>query len=326
MGFRPLARGWARGLTVAAVCLASTAWAQTFKPDHPIRVLIPVPAGSAPDLLSRIVSQGFQAKWGQPGIVEPHPGASQNIAGDLLNRAEPDGYTIMTAPPPPFAVNQHLFPKLTFDPTKFSYITVLVEAPNVMMVRAGLPAKTIADVVALAKAKPGGLTYGSTGPGSTLHLTGEAFKSRAGVDITHVPYKGTVEIIADMLGDRIDMAFINLVDAWPQITAGKLRPFAVGSAQRNSALPDVPTLRETWPDFVSVTWFADAAPPNTPAPVVAALNDAIKAAFATPEARKIIADLHATPMLQSPAEATAYIKADSDRWREVIQKNNIRIE
>ena len=322
MRFRLLARG----LLAAAMVATGAAHAQTFKPDHPIRVLIPVPAGSAPDLLSRIIGQGFQAKWGQPGLVEPHPGASQNIAGDLLNRAEPDGYTILTAPPPPFAVNQHLFPKLTYDPTKFSYITVLVEAPNVLLVRPGQPAKTVADIVALAKAKPGALTYGSTGAGSTLQLTGEAFKSRAGVDITHVPYKGTVEIIADMLGDRIDMAFINLADAWPQITAGKLRPLAVGSAQRNPALPDVPTLQETWPGFVSVTWFADAAPPNTPAPVVAALNDAIRGAFATPEARKIISDLHVTPLLQSPAEATAYIKADSDRWREVIEKNHIKID
>jgi tripartite-type tricarboxylate transporter receptor subunit TctC len=304
----------------------SNAAAQAFTPNRPIRVIIPVPAGSAPDLLTRIIGQGFQAKWGQTAIVEPHPGASQNIAGDLLNRAEPDGYTLLTAPPPPFAVNQHLFPKLTFDPTTFSYVTVMVEAPNVLMVRAGLPAKNLAELVALAKAKPGTLNYASTGPGSTLHLTGEAFKSQANVDIVHVPFKGTIEITTDMIGERIDMAFINLVDAWPHIASGKLRALAVGSAKRNPALPDIPSLEETWPGFVSVTWFANAAPPKTPPAIVDALNGAIREAFATPQAQKIINDLHATPILGSPAETTAYIKADSERWRGVIVKNKITVE
>lgn len=317
--------GGALAAVFVSAC-APAAWAQAWAPTRPIRVIIPVPPGSAPDLLTRIIGQGFQAKWGQPAIVEPRPGASQNIAGDMLSRAEPDGYTLLTAPPPPFAVNQHLFPKLTFDPTTFSYVTVLVEAPNVLMVRNGLPAKTLAELVALAKARPGGLNYASTGPGSTLHLTGEAFKAHAGVDIIHVPFKGTIEITTDMIGERIDMAFINLVDAWPHIASGKMRALAVGSAKRDPVLPDVPSLTETWPDFVSVTWFANAAPPKTPANIVDALNGAMRAAFQTPEARKIIADLHATPMLGSPADSTEYIRADSARWRDVIVRNGIKVE
>ena len=191
----------------------SNAQAQEWAPARPVRMIIPVAPGSAPDLLSRIMGQGFQAKWGQPIIVEPHPGASQNIAGDLLFRADPDGYTLLTSPPPALAINQHLFPKLSYDPTAFSPVSVLVETPNVLMVRAGLPAKTLAELVALAKSRPGILTYGSVGLGSTLHLTGEDFKTRAGVDLIHVPFKGTIEIVADMMGERIDMAFINLVDA-----------------------------------------------------------------------------------------------------------------
>ncbi len=304
----------------------NAAAAQDWTPTHPIRVIIPVPAGSAPDLLTRIIGQGFQARWSQPAILDPHPGASQNIAGDLLFRAEPDGYTLLTAPPPPLAVNQHLFKKLTYDPTAFQPVSVLVEAPNVLMVRSGLPVKTVAELVALARSEPGVLNYGSTGPGSTLHLTGEAFKAHAGVEITHVPFKGTVEIIADMMGERIDMAFINLVDAWPHIQAGKLRPLAVGGAARAPGLPDVPSLTETWPDFVSVTWFANVAPPKTPAAIVDALNAAVRAAFETPEAKKIMGDLHATPVLDSPAQARAYIDADSARWKEVIVRNRIAIE
>jgi tripartite-type tricarboxylate transporter receptor subunit TctC len=319
-------RATAIALTLTAALAAGAARGQAWAPSRPIRVMIPVPAGSAPDLLTRIIGQGFQAKWGQPAVLDSHPGASQNIAGDLLFRADPDGQTLLTAPPPPFAVNQHLFKKLTYDPAQFQPVTVLVEAPNVLMVRGGLPAKTVAELVALAKRDPGKLNYGSTGPGSTLHLTGEAFKAHAGVEITHVPFKGTVEIIADMMGERIDMAFINLVDAWPHIQAGKLRPLAVGGAQRAPGLPDVPTLAETWPDFLSVTWFANAAPPKTPANILDALNGAIREAFQTPEAKKIIGDLRATPILGSPAESRAYIDADSARWRDVIVKNHITME
>ncbi len=321
-------RSWAMFWALAAGIYAceTAASAQSWAPTRPIRVMIPVPAGSAPDLLTRIVGQGFQAKWGQPAILDPHPGASQNIAGDLLYRADPDGYTLLTAPPPPFAVNQHLFKKLTYDPQQFALVSVLVEAPNVLMVRGDLPAKNVAELVALAKSKPGGLNYGSTGPGSTLHLSGEALKAHAGVDITHVPFKGTIEIISDMMGERIDMAFINLVDAWPHIQAGKLRAIAVGGAARAPGLPDVPTLAETWPDFVSVTWFALAAPPKTPANILDDLNGVVREAFATPEAKKIIGDLHVTPVLDSPAAARAYIDADSARWRDVILRNKISIE
>jgi len=196
----------------------------------------------------------------------------------------------------------------------------------VLMVRADLPAKTLAELVALAKSKPGALTYGSTGLGSTLHLTAEAFKARAGLDIVHVPFKGTIEITTDLIGERIDMAFVNLVDAWPHIASGRLRALAVGSAARNPSMPEVPTLSESWPGLVAVTWFANVAPPKTPAGVVASLNNAIRQAFATPESRKIIADLRATPILDSPEEAKAYIAADSERWRDVIVKNNIRLE
>jgi tripartite-type tricarboxylate transporter receptor subunit TctC len=311
---------------LAVMAALGSAQAQEFKPNRPIRVMIPVPAGSAPDLLTRIIGQGFQARWGEPAIVDPRPGASQNIAGEALARAEPDGYTLLTAPPQPFAINAHLFPHLNYDPTQFAFVSVLVETPNVLLVRPGLPAASVADLVALAQKKPGGLSYGSTGIGSTLHLTAEAFKAHAGVDIVHVPYKGTVEIVADLIGERIDMAFINLIDAWPQISAGKLRPLAVGGAHRSDALADTPTLAETWPDFVSVTWFGNAAPPKTPAPIVAALSDAMREAFAIPEARKIVADLHATPILNTPEQARAYIAADSARWRDVIVRNKITME
>ena len=314
-------------LAMAAALLGGAGTAQEFKPSKPIRILIPVPAGSAPDLLSRIISSGFQAKWGQPGIVEAKPGASQNIAAEALSRAEPDGYTLLTAPPPALAINEHLFSKLTYDPKSLVPLSVLVEVPNVLVIRQGLEAKDVASLVALAKLKPGALNYATPGIGTTPHLTAEAFKIRAGVEITHVPYKGTLEVLNDMLGDRIDMAFLNLLDVLGHVQAGKLRAFAVGGAAPSDALPGVPTLAASYPGFISTTWFAVAAPPGTPEPLANALSAAIREAFQTPEAQKLLTNLKgANAVLNTPAQAKAYIRADSERWKEVIVKNGIKAE
>lgn len=302
-------------------------WAQGAYPARPVKIIIPVPAGSAPDLLTRIIGQGFQAKWGQPAILDARPGASQNIAAELLSRAEPDGYTLLTAPPPALAINEHLFPKLNFDPKAFVPVSILVEAPNVLVARMGLEAKTVAELVALAKAKPGALNYGTPGVGTTPHLTGEAFKFRAGVDLTHVPYKGTVEVLSDMFGERIDIAFLNLLDVVNHIQAGKLRAIAVGGRQRSVALPDTPTLDDSFAGFISTTWFANIAPPKTPLPIVDQINAAIREAFGTPEALRLLANLKgAAAVLNTPAEARDYIRADSERWKDVIVKNGIKAE
>jgi tripartite-type tricarboxylate transporter receptor subunit TctC len=286
-----------------------------------------VPVGSAPDMLSRIIGAGFQAKWGQPAVVDPKPGASQNIAAEALFRADPDGYTLLTAPPPALAINEYLFPKLNFDPHALTPVTVLVEVPNVLVTRAGLEVKNVAELVALAKSKPGGLNYGSTGVGGTPHLTAEAFNFRAGVKIVHVPYKGTVEILNDLFGERIDIGFLNLLDVVAHVEAGKLKALAVTSAERSAAFPDVPTMKDTIPDFIATTWFANIAPPKTPEPIAKAISDTIREAFETPEAKRIIGGLKgARTVLNTPAEAAAYIRADSLRWKDVIEKNGIKAE
>ncbi len=311
----------------AALAAAGPAAAQGFVPNRPVRMIIPVPVGSAPDLLSRVIGQGFQAKWGQPAIVDPKPGGAQNIAAEQLSRAEPDGYTLMTAPPPSLSINEHLFPKLAFDPSAFVPVTILVEVPNVLVVRMGLEAKSLAEIAALAKAKPGSLNYGTPGVGSTSHLTSEAFNFRAGVKTTHVPYKGTVEVLNDMLGERIDFAFLNLLDVINHVEAGKLRALAVGGQAGSPSLPGVQTLDSLFPGFISTTWFGTVAPPKTPEPVVNAIRDAIKEAFETPEARRLLGNLKgATPVLNTPAQAKIYIRADSETWKDVIVKNGIKAE
>jgi tripartite-type tricarboxylate transporter receptor subunit TctC len=312
---------------LAALLSAGSAAAQPFSPTKPIKIIIPVPVGSAPDMLSRIIGAGFQAKWGHPAIVDPKPGASQNIAAEALFRADPDGYTLLTAPPPALAINEYLFPRLAFDPKAFTPVTVLVEVPNVLVTRVGLEVKTTADLIALAKAKPGALNYGSTGVGGTPHLTSEAFNFRAGVKIVHVPYKGTVEILNDLFGERIDIGFLNLLDVVAHVEAGKLKALAVTSAERSAAFPDVPTMKDTIPDFIATTWFANIAPPKTPEPIARAISDTIREAFQTPEAKRIIGGLKgARTVLSTPAEAAAYIRADSLRWKDVIEKNGIKAE
>ena len=319
--------GLALWLVAGASFAALPAAAQGFAPARPIRMIIPVPVGSAPDLLSRIIGQGFQARWGQPAIVDAKPGASQNIAAEALSRAEPDGYTLMTAPPPSLAINEHLFPTLAFDPKALTPVTVLVEVPNVLVTRKGLGVKSVAELIALAKAKPGGLNYGSTGVGGTPHLTSEAFNFRAGIKIVHVPYKGTVEILNDIFGERIDIGFLNLLDVVSHVEAGKLVALAVTSEQKNSSLPDTPTMSQTIPDFIATTWFATIAPPKTPEPLANALAQAIREAFETPEAKRLLANLKgATPVLNTPAAARAYIRADSERWKDVIVRNGIKAE
>jgi tripartite-type tricarboxylate transporter receptor subunit TctC len=319
-------RAAAAFVALSATLACPQGHAQSRFPDRPIRIVLPTTPGGPLDVMTRILGVGFEAKWGQTAIPDPHPGAAQNIAADLVYRSAPDGYTLMLAAPTPYAVNQYLFSKLTYDPTGFVPISVLMSAPNFLLVRAGLPAKSVADVIALAKAKNGALTYGSTGIGSTLHLTGEAFKMRAGVNIVHVPYKGSADMMTDMLGGRIDMAFVNIVDAWPRLQAGSLRALAIGSSKRSPDFPDLPALSEFWPGFQSEVWFALAAPPKTPAAIIDKLNEGVRAAFATEQAKKFVAAGHATLVLDSPSEAAAYIHADSERWRDVIVANHIRID
>lgn len=316
-----------RWLIVALIGVqAFPALAQSDFPTRPIKVIVPVPAGSAADLLGRIYAKGLQDKWGQPVVIENRVGASHNIGADAFARSAPDGYTLLTAPPPSLAVNKYLFPRLSYDPESFLPVTVMAEVPNVLVVRPGLDVKDVAGLIALAKSKPGQLTYGSTGKGSTLHLSAEAFKSSAGVDLLHVPYTGVTQVMSELMAKRIDISFANLVDVYPHIGAGDVRALAVGIDGRSPELPDLPPIAETLPGYYSTAWFAVAAPAKTPPALVEKISAAIREAFQQPEAVQLIKNLHATPILNNPTDAAAFIKADSRRWRDVIIANKIEGE
>jgi tripartite-type tricarboxylate transporter receptor subunit TctC len=296
----------------------ATVAAQDQYPTQLIKIVVPFPPGGTPDTMARIVADRLQSRWGKPVIVENRPGATGNLGAEAVAKAEPDGYTLLVAPPPPFAVNQHLFAKLRFDPSAFAPVTVIAAAPNVLVARPDLPAGSVAELVSLAKSRPGTLKYGSTGRGSTMHLSAEMLKSLAGIDVIHVAYKSLPEYVNDMLGGSIDLAFANIIEAYPLVQAGRLKVLGVGSAKRSALMPNVPAIAETIPGFVSTTWFGVAAPPGTPAPIVEKLSSTIAGALREPGSMARLEELNATPILSSPAEAAAFIREESERWRKVI--------
>ena len=236
---------------VSLVTAAAVTQAQSNYPNRVIKIVVAVPAGGAADL-ARIVADKLTAKWGKPVIVENHPGGTGNVAAEAVWRARPDGYTLLLTPPPPLAINQSLYAKLPFVPDKFNPVTVIAAVPNVLVVNQSFSASNLRDLIALTKANPGKLSYASTGPGSTSHLTAELVKSVAGINILHVPYKSPSEAIVDVLGKRVDMTFANLLDAWPHIDDGALKVLGVGSSSRSYVLPNIPTLSETLPGVVSI--------------------------------------------------------------------------
>jgi tripartite-type tricarboxylate transporter receptor subunit TctC len=306
--------------------LGGASRAQEPYPSQTVKIVVPVPPGSAPDFLARIFGAKLQNDWKQPFIVENRPGGSQNIGAEFVARAKPDGYTLLSAPPPPFSLNQHLFAGLRYDPSKFAAVTIMASVPNVLIVRPDLGVNTLQEFAELARKKQGGLIYGSTGTGSTLHLSAEMLKTYVKADFVHVPFKGVSEVLTDFLGGRLDFAFLNLLDAFPHLQDGKLKALGFGSEKRDPSFPDVPALQEVYPGFVTGTWFAIAAPPETPMEIRTKLADGIRAAFQEPAAAKRLQDLHATAVLNSPEAAQAYMRADSDRWREVIVTNKITVQ
>ena len=296
-------------------------------PSRPVRIIVPFPAGGTADVLPRFIAERLAAKWGQPFLVENRAGAAGNIGAEAVYRADPDGYTLLSAPPPPLVINPSLYPKLGFDPVQFVTVSVMAEVPNVFLMHPKIPANTVNEAIAYAKANPGKLNYASQGSGSTSHLTAEMFKAMGGgLTITHVPYKGTAPALADLLGGQIEIMFDNLGVSLQHVRSGKLKALAVASEKRIAALPDVPAMAEILPGFVSVAWFGVVAPPRTPPGIADKLSAAIAEALKTPELRKRLVELSAEPVGNTPAEMAAYMRQDAERWRNVIRAANVKAE
>jgi tripartite-type tricarboxylate transporter receptor subunit TctC len=308
------------------VVVSRAATAQENFPNRPVRIIVPIPPGATADSLPRIIGEKLSTKWGQPVVIENRPGAAQNIGAEVVARAEPDGYTLLATPPSPLTVNQSLYPRLGYDPDAFVPVTVMAQLPNVLMLHPKIPASTVQELIAYARANPGKLSYASAGSGSTPHLSMELLKSLARVEWVHVPYKGLAPALTDLIAGHVDMMIDNLGNALGPVTSGRLKGLAVGSARRIPQLPEVPAMAEIFPGFLSVTWFAIIAPPGTPPQIAEKLSADIREAIDLPDVSKKFADLSSTPVGSTPAEAAAFIKEERTRWQQVIRDAGIKPE
>lgn len=311
------------GLCAAvALVLGHPARAQDAKP---IRIVVPYPPGGTADALPRLLSEKLASLLGQPIVVENRPGAGANIGAEQVARSEPDGQMLLVAAPHVLTTN-HILYKLSFDPTAFAPVSIIATYPNVLLVNPKVPANTLQELLAYAKANPGKLNYASQGSGTSSHLTGEMFNAMAGVKIVHVPYKGTGPALTDLLGGQVQVMFDNLPATMQYIKAGRLRILGVGGTQRLGVLPDVPAIAEMLPGFVSETWMGLVAPPKTPGAITARISSAVAEAVRVPEIAARLSNLNAEPVGNTPAQMAEIVRQDTDRWVGVIRAANIKVE
>jgi len=313
---------------LAALALSAAAAHAEVYPARPIRMIVAYPPGGGTDIVGRMIAQKLGETLGQSVIVENRGGASGNIGTELTARAAPDGYTVLVGNVAPNAINVSLFKNLPFDPVAdFAPVSLVASTPNVLVVNPSTPARTVKEVVALAKARPGTLNFASAGVGSSSHLAGELFRILAGADIVHVPYKGAGPAMIDVLSGRIQLYFATMPAAMPHVKSGKLAPIAVTSAKRSQALPELPTVAESGvPGYEASTWYGVLAPAHTPSAVIARLHAEIVRILAEPELRARLADQGFEPVGNSPEEFGAYIKSEIAKWGKVIRDAGIRPE
>jgi tripartite-type tricarboxylate transporter receptor subunit TctC len=317
-------------LLLLGVVLVLQAHAQEW-PSKAVRIIVPFPAGGSADLLPRYVGEKLSQQWGQPVIVDNRPGAAGNIGAAAVYQAEPDGYTLLSAPPPPLVINRLLYPKLQYDSTQFVPMTVIAAIPNVLLVHPKVSANSVEDFIAQVRKSAGKLNYASQGNGTTSHLTAELFKSMAGgkegpLRIAHVPYKGTAPALADLLGGQVDLMFDNLGVSLPHVRSGKLKALAVASRKRVSSLPDTPTLAESLPGFEAVAWFGIVGPPKTPSAVAGKVASGVAEALKNPDLLRRLGEMAAEPMGLTPAETAAFMRQETERWSAVIRSAGVRLE
>ena len=309
-----------------ALAAPITARAQAPFPNHVVKIVLPVLPGSTTDILARLIANQLSEKWGKPVIVENMPGAAMNIGSEYVAHAAPDGYTLLLCPPSPLAIQQLLYHNLRYDPTKFVPIALLTKIANVLDVRPKFPAKDVQGLIAYAKANPGKLTYASQGVGSTAQLSGAELEVLAGIKMVHVPYHGAQPALTDLMGGNVDIFFDTLATSTPLFHAGKVTILGVASPERDSALPDVPTIAEQGlPGFRSITWFALAGPPGLPAALADKINRDTDAILKKPEIVSKLRALQLEPMGGTTADATKFIGGETQLWGRVIKEAHITV-
>jgi tripartite-type tricarboxylate transporter receptor subunit TctC len=318
----------AAAIATATLASAVAEAAEPSYPTKPVRMVIPFPAGGTTDILGRVAAQKLSEALGQQVVPDNRPGASGNIGTEQVAKAAPDGYMLLTAPGSTLTIHPSLYPKLGFDPLKdFAPVTILAGVPNLLVVHPSLPARNVKELIALAKSKPDGLNYASTGAGQSTHLSMELFKSMADVKIVHVPYKGSAPAVTDLLGGHVPMMFDNMPSALPHVKAGKLRALGVSTIKRSTTAPEVPTVAESGlPGFDVTVWFAVLAPAATPREIVDRLHRILVKALQAGDVRERLASQGAEPVGNTPEQFTAQMKADLAKWAKVVKAANIRLD
>jgi tripartite-type tricarboxylate transporter receptor subunit TctC len=314
-------------LAATVLALAAGATAQTY-PSKPVRYVVPFPAGGTVDIISRQIGQELSKALGQQVIIENRAGASAILGHDFVAKSAPDGHTLIACNVGPMAIHSTLYPKLPFDPAKdLTMVTILAVVGSVIEVTPSLPVKSIRELVALAKRRPGEINYATSGPGSSTHLTTELLKQRAGIDMVHIVYKGSGPAVIDTMAGFVQVMVDNVTGSLPHIRAGKLKALAVTQAKRTSVLPDVPTLIESgYAGFDMVSWQCVGVAAGTPGPIVDRLHTEIRRIVTTPEMRQRQAEQGVEVIANSPAEAARYVRDETAKWSDIVKRAGIRLE
>jgi tripartite-type tricarboxylate transporter receptor subunit TctC len=306
-------------LLVLGLCLVAAA--PSLAADYParaVRLVVGFPAGGPTDIVARIMAQCLSERLGQQVIVENRPGAGSNVATQAVIAAPADGYTLMIISPP-HAINATLYKKLPYNfLNDIEPVAGIAQGPNIMQVHPSVPAKTVAEFIAYAKANPGKISYASAGNGTTIHLSAELFMAMTGVRMQHVPYRGSAPALTDMISGQVHVMFDNLLSSMPHLQSGALRPLAVTSRARAETLPDVPTVADTVPGYETGTWWGLGAPVGTPADIIEKLNRENNACLAEPRIKARFAELGATPMIMTAAEFGAFLAAETEKWAKAV--------
>jgi tripartite-type tricarboxylate transporter receptor subunit TctC len=316
-----LARRRWLGVLLAAGLLPGFAAAQPAYPTRPVRVIVPFPAGGTTDIFARLVGEKLSQSLGQQFVIENRGGAGGNIGADAVAKAEPDGYTLVMGTVGTHAINPSLYAKMPYDPlTDFAPVAYVAGVPNLMVVNPrNVKARTVQEFIAEAKAVPRKFNMASSGNGTSIHLSGELFKQMTGVEMPHVPYRGSGPAVNDLIAGQVDVMFDNLPSSMPFIKGGKLKALAVTSSKPSPALPGVPTVGETVPGYEASAWFGMGAPKGTPRPIIERLNREINAALKDPEMLKKLQDLGGTPLAGTPEDFGKLIADETEKWRKVVE-------
>lgn len=312
--------------SLGAVSAGAQSPAQSY-PGKPIHIVVTFTSGGAPDTLARLIGERLTDAWGQPVIIDNKPGAGGNLGSDFVAKSAPDGYNIVVGTVGTHSINGALYQTMPYDMVKdFAPITLLASTPNMLVVNNDLPAKTLKEFIALGK-KEGKMSFASSGSGTSIHVSGELFKTMTGIDMTHIPYKGRATAIPDVLGGRVTMMFDNMPSSLPLVREGKLRALGVTSLNRSAAAPEIPTLSEMGlPGFEAVSWFALFAPAGTPKPIIDKLQAEVSKIIKSPAIAKRLTDIGLEPIGSTAEQLSAHQRAEISKWAKVVKDSGAKVE